>query len=98
MTSALASFFGFLASIVGLCIQLPQIYKIIKTKSATDLSYGTIIILTTNQFLWFSYAYLTGTTVLMIYATGAFIIDGTELLLKIYFDRRKKILELSDNT
>jgi len=93
MSNDLSSIFGFIASIVGLCIQLPQIYKIIKTKSATDLSYGTIIILTTNQFFWFSYAYLRNDTVIMLYATGAFIIDSTELILKIYFDRKNHLTD-----
>lgn len=93
MENNITNIIGFIAGIFGLCIQLPQIYKIIHTKSATDLSYGTIFIMTTNQFFWFSYAYLVNDPIYMLSSVGHFTIDIIELSLKIYYDRRKKINE-----
>ena len=93
MSNNITSVIGFIAGIFGLCIQLPQIYKIIKTKSAADLSYGTIFIMTTNQFFWFSYAYLVNDPIYMLSSVGHSIIDVIELGLKIYYDNRKKLNE-----
>ena len=49
---------GLVASIYGLLMRIPQIYKIFVTKSATDLSYLSIFIGTTSEVLWFSYGYM----------------------------------------
>ena len=81
-------YIGLFASIFGLTQQLPQIYKIIKTKSAKDLSYGTIFLITINQIFWIIYAISINNTVYTINAAGHFIIDIIELILKIYYDRR----------
>ena len=81
-------YIGLFASIVGLTQQLPQIYKIIKTKSARDLSYGTILLIIINQIFWFIYAMSINNTIYTINAAGHFIIDVIELILKIYYDRK----------
>ena len=91
--SNITNYIGFFAGIFGLCIQLPQIYKIIKTKSATDLSYGTIFIMTTNQFFWFTYAYLVNDPIYMFSSVGHFTIDLIELSLKVHYDRQKLNIE-----
>lgn len=81
-------YFGLFASIFGLTQQLPQIYKIIKTKSARDLSYGTIFLITINQIFWFIYAVSINNRIYIINSVGHFIIDVTELTLKFYYDRK----------
>lgn len=79
-------YIGLFASFFGLTQQIPQIYKIIKTKSATDLSYGTIFLTISNQILWFIYAISIKNNIYTINAVGHFLIDITELLLKAYYD------------
>ncbi len=79
-------YIGLFASTCGLTQQIPQIYKIIKTKSATDLSYGTIFLTISNQILWFIYAMSIQNTIYIINAVGHFLIDITELLLKAHYD------------
>ena len=49
---------GYSASITSICITLPQTYKIIKTKSADDLSYFSIIISLISYILWIVYGIL----------------------------------------
>ena len=49
--------------------------------------------MTTNQFFWFSYAYLVNDPIYMLSSVGHFIIDVIELGLKIYYDNRKKLNE-----
>ena len=85
----LTNIIGLSASFVGLGIRIPQIYKIYKTKSATDLSYISVITADFNQILWFSYAYLQNDFSLLSSATGHFIICSTLLITKIYYDRKK---------
>tara|TARA_B110000003_G_scaffold103951_1_gene106094 strand:+ start:2878 stop:3159 length:282 start_codon:yes stop_codon:yes gene_type:complete len=80
-------FIGLFASIFGLTSSLPQIYKIIKTKSSTDLSYGTIIISLTNQIFWLIYAVYLQNTIYIINGSGHLIIEGTVLLLKAHYDK-----------
>ena len=80
-------YIGLFASIFGLTIQIPQIYKIIKTKSATDLSYGTIFIALINQVFWLIYAVYLQNFVYIINATGHFLINFSELLLKAHYDQ-----------
>ena len=86
---------GLSASFVGLGIRIPQIYKIYKTKSATDLSYVSILIADFNQILWFSYAYLRDDFSLLSSASGHFVICSTLLLTKIYYDRKKRLNEVT---
>lgn len=77
---------GLFASIFGLTQQIPQIYKMIKTKSAKDLSYGTISIYMGNQICWFTYALYVKDIIYIINAAGHFFIGLVELLLKAHYD------------
>lgn len=79
-------YIGLFASIFGLTTQLPQIYKMIKTKSAKDLSYGTISIYMGNQICWFLYAMYVKDIIYSINAAGHFLIGAVELLLKAHYD------------
>tara|TARA_Y100000593_G_C4257516_1_gene310406 strand:+ start:416 stop:700 length:285 start_codon:yes stop_codon:yes gene_type:complete len=81
------NYIGIVAGIFGLSIQLPQIYKIIKTRSATDLSYFSMLIALTNQVLWVVYAIYINNIIYIINATGQFIIMTTQLFLKIHYDK-----------
>ena len=92
---SLTNIVGLSASFVGLGIRIPQIYKIYKTKSATDLSYTSVITADLNQILWFSYAYLQNDFSLLLSATGHFIICSTLLVTKIYYDRKKTSNEVA---
>ena len=82
---------GLIASIFGLCIRIPQIYKVVVTKSATDLSYVSIFIANSNQLLWFTYSYLREDMSLMISSVGHFIIISILLTAKCYYDRKKRL-------
>lgn len=80
---------GLTATIYGFCMRIPQIYKILVTKSATDLSYTSIFIGNTSELLWFSYAYIRDDFSLMLSSCGHFIIVTTLLFVKCYYDRKK---------
>ena len=69
---------GLTGVILGLGIRIPQIYKIIKTESATDLSYISVNIAFFNQIIWFSYSYLINDYIYILSSTGHFFICSTE--------------------
>ena len=87
---------GLVASIYGLLMRIPQIYKVIVTKSATDLSYISIFIGSSGEVLWFAYAYLINDISLLLSAIGHFTIVTSLLIIKCYYDRKKR-LEIQDN-
>lgn len=80
-------YIGIVAGISGLSIQLPQIYKIIKTRSATDLSYSSMIIALISQVLWIVYAIYINNIIYIINSNGQFIIMTIQILLKWYYDK-----------
>lgn len=87
---------GLVASIYGLLMRIPQIYKIIVTKSATDLSYVSIFIGSTSEVLWFAYGYMLKDISIISSSCGHFTIVTTLLIIKCYYDRKKR-LEIQDN-
>ena len=88
---------GLVASIYGLLMRIPQIYKIIVTKSATDLSYVSIFIGCSSEVLWFAYGYMQNDISIISSSCGHFTIVTTLLIIKCYYDRKKR-LEIQDNS
>ena len=87
---------GLVASIYGLLMRIPQIYKIIVTKSASDLSYVSIFIGCSSEVLWFAYGYMQNDISIISSSCGHFTIVTTLLIIKCYYDRKKR-LEIQDN-
>ena len=87
---------GLVASIYGLLMRIPQIYKIFVTKSATDLSYVSIFIGSSSEVLWFAYGYMQNDISIISSSCGHFTIVTTLLIIKCYYDRKKR-LEIQDN-
>ena len=87
---------GLVASIYGLLMRIPQIYKIFVTKSATDLSYVSIFIGCSSEVLWFAYGYMLKDISIISSSCGHFTIVTTLLIIKCYYDRKKR-LEIQDN-
>ena len=87
---------GLVASIYGLLMRIPQIYKIFVTKSATDLSYVSIFIGCSSEVLWFAYGYMQNDISIISSSSGHFTIVMTLLIIKCYYDRKKR-LEIQDN-
>ena len=87
---------GLVASIYGLLMRIPQIYKIFVTKSATDLSYVSIFIGCSSEVLWFAYGYIQNDISIISSSCGHFTIVTTLLIIKCYYDRKKR-LEIQDN-
>jgi len=70
---------GFTAGVLTTLSSLPQLIKIVKTKSAGDLSLGMWIALNIGIALWLTYGILTNDLPL-IYANGVTIIFTLTIL------------------
>ncbi len=78
---------GIIAGTLTTTSFLPQLFKIIKTKSAKDLSLGMFIIFTTGILLWLIYGLLTNTLAIIIANSITLIIATTIITLKIKYDK-----------
>jgi MtN3 and saliva related transmembrane protein len=62
---------------------LPQVIKVIRTKSTSDLSLGMCLTFSTGVFLWFIYGLCLGSTPLILANTATFIFSFIILWYKI---------------
>jgi MtN3 and saliva related transmembrane protein len=77
---------GLLAFISGILIKLPQIIKIIRTKSATDISYLSLFIEFINIILWIIYSMYLINNILILSSICHLVMNISEVGLKLYFD------------
>jgi MtN3 and saliva related transmembrane protein len=68
---------------------LPQLVKIVKNKSAKDVSLLMFLIFTLGIFLWLVYGILTLTLAIIIANSVTIILALSILILKIKYDRKK---------
>lgn len=71
------SLIGIIGGILGVVLYMPQIIKILKTKSAKDLSIWTWVVILANDILWSVWGFGTGNMVVWVpncIATGLSIL------------------------
>lgn len=73
---------GYVATIVGTSLMLPQVYKSYRTKSVGDVSWGMVLMYFLNCALWLTYGVLIVATPLVITNAIALIIALTQAVLK----------------
>jgi uncharacterized protein with PQ loop repeat len=82
---------AYLAVILNSLYQIPQLFKIIKTKSVNDLSLLALALLMVNNILWFMHGYFIKDNTLIVSS----LINGSLnlLIVCLFFKHRtKKIL------
>ena len=62
----MTDFIGYLATVVGISIMLPQLYRTYTTKRAYDLSWGMLILFFFNGALWLLYGAMVGSMPLIV--------------------------------
>lgn len=77
---------GTIAGILTTIASLPQIIKILRTKSSTDISKGTYVLLLTGTIIWLIYGILIKSIPLIIFNAITFI----EGMLILYLCRNKR--------
>ena len=80
-----ADFFGYAGMLVGICLMLPQIRKIWRTKKAHDLALGTVTLYILGCLCWLLYGLCLGATPIIITNGTCFIIGIVQLVLKLKY-------------
>jgi MtN3 and saliva related transmembrane protein len=80
---------GIIAGILTTVSFLPQLVKIVKSKSAKDISLLMFLIFTLGILLWLLYGILTLTLAIIIANSVTIILALSILILKIKYDRKK---------
>lgn len=74
---------GLLAATLTTVAFVPQLIKVIKTRSTHDISLAMYIVVCTGVLLWLIYGILVEDTPLIAANTVTFVLAGTILILKI---------------
>jgi len=80
---------GIIAGTLTTVSFLPQLVKIVKNKSAKDVSFLMFLIFTLGILLWLVYGILTLTLAIIIANSVTIILALSILILKIKYDRKK---------
>ena len=82
---------AYLAVILNTIYQVPQLFKIIKTKSVNDISLVAIALLLFNNILWFTHGYFINDNTLII--SSVLNLSLNLVIMCLFFKHRtKKIL------
>lgn len=84
----LTSIFGYLATITGTTLMLPQLYKAFKTKSVKDVSWGMLIVYFFNCIFWLTYGWLLGATPIILTNGIALFISITQIVLQVKYSKK----------
>lgn len=76
---------GYIASVVGTMLMLPQVWKAWKTKRVEDLSFGMVILYFFNCLLWLLYGLLLEARPLILANGIALIISIVQIILKLKY-------------
>ncbi|MCS6984998.1 MAG: SemiSWEET transporter [Leptospiraceae bacterium] len=82
-----AAFLGYLAGTLTTISFFPQLLKVIKLKSAKDISYRMFVLFILGVLLWFIYGILTNAWPVILTNLITFIVASSILVLKIRYDR-----------
>jgi MtN3 and saliva related transmembrane protein len=77
---------GYIATVVGTSMMVPQVVKIVRTKKAADLSLLMAILFAANCALWFLYGALQSARPIIIANGLAFMIGIYQIVLKVIYD------------
>lgn len=76
---------GFLAAVLTTSSFLPQVIRVVKTRSTKDISLAMFIIFCAGVFLWLVYGIMLGATPIIIANGITFILAGIILIFKLKF-------------
>jgi MtN3 and saliva related transmembrane protein len=78
---------GYAAASMTTLAFLPQLVRVIKLRSAHDISLGMFLVFTTGTMFWVAYGFLAHSTPVLIANSVTFALSLSILILKLRFDR-----------
>ena len=83
--NVLTKYLGFIAGILTTIAFLPQVFKVWKTKSTSDISLAMFIIFTTGITFWLAYGIIIDNLALIIANSITLLLSISILIAKILF-------------
>jgi len=78
----IADLFGYAGIFTGIAFMVPQTWKMWRTKSVEDLSWGMLILFFLNCVFWLVYGTLTGAMPVAYVNAVALIVSITQIVFK----------------
>jgi MtN3 and saliva related transmembrane protein len=78
---------GFLAAFCTTTAFIPQLVRVIRLRSARDISLGTFLLFSVGVFLWLVYGIYTGSKPVIASNGATLVLSLSILFLKLRFDR-----------
>ena len=84
---------GFTAGVFSMSMFVPQIYKMLKTKSAKDVSIQVFILSAISNSLWTTYGVISSKPAIIVTNVVIFILAIIQIVLKVKYGRADKLLK-----
>lgn len=81
---------GVVAGVLTTGAFVPQVWKILRTRSAADISYGMFGMFTLGVLLWLFYGILIDSPSIVLANGITFVLAGLVIVLKFYFEWREQ--------
>ncbi len=78
---------GFAAAFCTTTAFVPQLWRVIKLKSARDISLGTFLLFSMGVFMWLIYGIYSGSKPVMVSNGCTLVLSLSILYLKLKYDR-----------
>ena len=75
--------FGFVAAALTTIAFLPQLMKVVRTKSATDVSLSTLLLFMTGLLFWIGYGWRTHSLPILLANIITFVLNISILFFKL---------------
>ena len=85
MTTLIANIIGYIATVVGTFLMLPQVIKSFKTKQVKDVSSAMTILYFLNCLLWLAYGLLISAPPVIIANSIGLLVSIVQVSLKIRY-------------
>jgi MtN3 and saliva related transmembrane protein len=82
----LVNLMGFSAAILTTIAFVPQVIKVLRTRSTRDVSSGMYALFTTGVALWFCYGVMIGSWPVIVANAVTLVLAGLVLVMKIRMD------------
>lgn len=79
---------GFAAAFCTTAAYVPQLVRIVRLRSARDISLPTFLLMSIGVFLWLLYGLYTGSKPVIASNCVTLILSLSILILKLHYDRR----------
>ncbi|MEI9978315.1 MAG: SemiSWEET transporter [Edaphobacter sp.] len=88
MSARVVDSIGFIAAFCTTTAFIPQLVKVLRLRSARDISFGTFLLFSVGVFLWLLYGIYSGSKPVIASNAATLGLSVSILILKLRYDRR----------